>query len=59
MARKIIEWSAENNKQRVQTAFTFLRAGLQMLRNKKTSIRVSLTNIKDDNSAILYDRNRG
>ena len=59
MTWKIIEWSAENNKQRLQTAITFFRAGLQMLKNKGTSIGVNFTNIKDDEPAILYDRNRG
>ena len=45
MKWKIVEWYSENLYQRIQTAWTFIRASYRMLIKGKVSIRVKFVNL--------------
>ncbi len=45
MKSKIVEWQSENWKQRLQTAFTFIRASYRMILKGNVEIKVDFKNL--------------
>ena len=47
MITKIVEWQSENWKQRIQTAWTFVRASYRMVKSGNAEIKIEFKNYNE------------